>query len=426
LSYPYDEYFADAIPPQVQPRDPIGKIAAYRSAFLHLLGIVEGFPFYKETDAGEWPPQYAAAENPPWAVNVFTEAGLPGGTWTLPGPAAEPTLPRKALWTDFLSLLNLLIFSRLSSALISQSISCADYEEGMYIDGDLSWADTRAAAWASIPIAGGGGPGSWLVGRKGAGEYEYYPPDPPFYFRCWVTWHEWVQVSMDLSVLQDVLHLNLHQTETIATGDGTAGPYPFQLDYFPIVPGSLVITTVDQRVTDDGAGNLIGDGTGTINYSSGAGSVTFDEAVPIDEPILALEYEVTSQCPPLRLVFYLAYTAEVAPNPQFGDLTETVDFRVRLSGDGGSTWEELGSFTSIIDGASHVLKLVSTDDSRWTANTIFRIEHVGDKNADTPNWTALPYESQSFYDTYYAAAVGFALSLDTFGVFCEFDWDYKA
>ena len=428
LIYPYDEYFAAAIPPRGQPRDPIGKITAHRSAFLSLLGGISCF--YKETDAGEWPPQYAAAENLPWQVNVFSEAGLPGGSWTLPGPAVERTLPRKALWTDFLALLNLLVFSRLSSALISQSASCADYEEGRYIEKDLSWVDTRAAAWASIPIEGGGGAGSWLVGRKGVGAYDYYPPDPPYGFRCWTVWHEWVQVAIDLSPLRDVTHLNLHQAETIGTGDGTTGPYAFQLDHPHVVPGSLVIRTgktdtdPGQRVTDDGAGNLTGDGTGTINYSDGAGSVTFTTAVPIDDPILAEEYEATSRCPPLRLVFYLTYEPQMAEG--LSDMTESVDFKIRLSGDGGSTWEELGQFTSIIDGEPHTLKLISTDASRWTANSILRIEHVGNKNSDTPNWTALPYGAAPHYNTYYAAAVGFALSSKTFGVFCEFDWDYQA
>jgi len=77
--------------------------------------------------------------------------------------------------------------------------------------------------------------------------------------------------------------------EQIATGTGITGPYAGVLGFFPIQAGSLQISNNVEVFLDDGLGTLIGGagGTGTINYTTGAFSVTFNSAVTIGQPILA-------------------------------------------------------------------------------------------------------------------------------------------
>ena len=58
-----------------------------------------------------------------------------------------------------------------------------------------------------------------------------------------------------------------------------------------------------QNVTDDGNGTLIGDGSGTINYDTGAISVTFTNAVPDGETI-TIQYNPATLSIPLSVLFF--------------------------------------------------------------------------------------------------------------------------
>ena len=65
----------------------------------------------------------------------------------------------------------------------------------------------------------------------------------------------------------------------IGTGDGTAKEFSGNLtEGEPLCPGSVTLTAGDQTLQDDGYGNLYGDGTGSVNYKTGAVSGTFDAA----------------------------------------------------------------------------------------------------------------------------------------------------
>ena len=77
--------------------------------------------------------------------------------------------------------------------------------------------------------------------------------------------------------------------ELLATGTASVGPYAGTLKFFPIVPGTLQIIAGSQSMHDDGNGNLVGavGATGTINYTTGAYSVTFAVAVAAGVQILA-------------------------------------------------------------------------------------------------------------------------------------------
>ncbi|GAI97931.1 unnamed protein product, partial [marine sediment metagenome] len=66
-------------------------------------------------------------------------------------------------------------------------------------------------------------------------------------------------------------------TETIGTGTGSIFTFAGTLDYFPIVAGTLVITDGTETFNDDGLGGFVA-ATGSINYATGAYSVTFVSA----------------------------------------------------------------------------------------------------------------------------------------------------
>ena len=93
---------------------------------------------------------------------------------------------------------------------------------------------------------------------------------------------------------------SLYFNNTDLYGNGTTGPYDYFFTQSPVVRGftdvlgnlspSVYITAVDIGgnnlvVTDDGNGNLIGDGIGTVDYVTAQVSVTFNSAVPGTSPI---------------------------------------------------------------------------------------------------------------------------------------------
>lgn len=69
--------------------------------------------------------------------------------------------------------------------------------------------------------------------------------------------------------------------EAVGTGNGTLKAFTDTLSKAPILPGSVSVTDGTENFSDDGLGRLTGDdgGSGTINYGTGALSVTFDAAV---------------------------------------------------------------------------------------------------------------------------------------------------
>jgi hypothetical protein len=77
-------------------------------------------------------------------------------------------------------------------------------------------------------------------------------------------------------------------TQTIATGSGVTN-YTGTLGVFPIVPGSMTVTDGIENFVDNGAGFLTGSqgGTGTINYTTGVFSVTFNTAVATGVSIIS-------------------------------------------------------------------------------------------------------------------------------------------
>lgn len=82
-------------------------------------------------------------------------------------------------------------------------------------------------------------------------------------------------------------------------GDGIETAFETTSIYKALEPSQVQITTLDtgslgMTLTDDGAGNLTGDGTGTVNYETGTLSITFSNPVKSGENI-TLQYRHPSQ-----------------------------------------------------------------------------------------------------------------------------------
>lgn len=77
--------------------------------------------------------------------------------------------------------------------------------------------------------------------------------------------------------------------ELLATGDGSTKTFTGTLDYKPVRANTVHITDGVETFLDDGNGGLVGSagGTGTINYSTGDYSITFDSAPANGAQILA-------------------------------------------------------------------------------------------------------------------------------------------
>lgn len=69
--------------------------------------------------------------------------------------------------------------------------------------------------------------------------------------------------------------------EVLGTGDGATKAFTGTLAEAPAEPGSVVVADGTETFADDGMGRLVGDagGTGTVNYATGAISVTFNANV---------------------------------------------------------------------------------------------------------------------------------------------------
>lgn len=162
---------------------------------------------------------------------------------------------------------------------------------------------------------------------------------------------------------------NWQQIQNLTQGDGTSGPYTGILNSHPIIrsvnnnprvtttlsstqvfPGGVppafpqanigrvqnLLITVNNaygttlNVTDDGAGNLIGDvdslATNTINYQTGAISLTFNVAV-VAGATLQVQYNPATPSIPLGIMFFQNQFT-LRPVPDRGYTVELVGYRL--------------------------------------------------------------------------------------------------
>jgi hypothetical protein len=80
--------------------------------------------------------------------------------------------------------------------------------------------------------------------------------------------------------------------EAVGTGNGTLKAFTKTLAKAPVLAGSVAVTDGTESFTDDGIGRLTGSagGSGTINYGTGALSVTFN-AAPANAGAVTGDYE---------------------------------------------------------------------------------------------------------------------------------------
>ena len=132
--------------------------------------------------------------------------------------------------------------------------------------GNVSYDDERARASAHPPVI--------LTGKILADQGEY--PVGLILTR---------NNSAELEPYQEVAD------EVLATGDGTETEFTGTLAEAPAEPGTVAITDGVESFIDDGMGRLVGSasGSGTVNYKTGAVSVTFNTAV-VDETDITAGY----------------------------------------------------------------------------------------------------------------------------------------
>jgi hypothetical protein len=99
-----------------------------------------------------------------------------------------------------------------------------------------------------------------------------------------------------------------YAVDNIATGNGITTTFAGGLQNPPIIIGTLFITADDptgtqQLVQDQGNGTLTGDGTGTINYLTGAYSVTFT-AAPASTAVIYAKYQGYAANRPQGVMFF--------------------------------------------------------------------------------------------------------------------------
>lgn len=133
-------------------------------------------------------------------------------------------------------------------------------------------------------------PGGYFTGSPGAyadGFPLIFYQDPDVFFQDWPQ-----QYAVD----------------NIATGDGSTTAFSGGLQNPPVIIGSLFIVADDtdgsqQLLEDAGDGTLTGDGSGTINYLTGAYTATFNVA-PTDSAVIYAKYQGYSGNRPQGVLFF--------------------------------------------------------------------------------------------------------------------------
>lgn len=87
--------------------------------------------------------------------------------------------------------------------------------------------------------------------------------------------------------LIDWIKAGIRQQKILGTGDDVTQAFSGSLGTTPILERTVVVQADNQLLTDDGEGNLTGDGTGTVDYTTGAVSVVFGAPVPSGINVIA-------------------------------------------------------------------------------------------------------------------------------------------
>lgn len=141
--------------------------------------------------------------------------------------------------------------------------------------------------------------------------------------------------------------------DTGVVSTGSRGPYSLVADRPPMSAGSLVVTWTDKDLvtrtaTDDGVGALTGDGTGTVDYTTGDIEITTDEFtdggtpsdwIPSDSPIAGLPWNDAYVVEPASTANPKGGSGAFDPDEPFVGWMAGDDGYLAFTVDGGQTWE---------------------------------------------------------------------------------------
>lgn len=107
-----------------------------------------------------------------------------------------------------------------------------------------------------------------------------------------------------------------YAVENIGAGDGVTTGFSGTLQYPPLIIGSLFISDNSQVLQSlaDGSFEVNGDGTGTINFTTGAYAINFTSAPPATETIYAKYIGYTGNRPSGCLFFENEFTLRPVPD----------------------------------------------------------------------------------------------------------------
>jgi len=130
-----------------------------------------------------------------------------------------------------------------------------------------------------------------------------------------------------------------YAVDNIATGDGITNNFSGGLQSPPLIIGTLFITSDDTtglqyQLTDDGAGGLVGNGSGSINYLTGAyTNVTFT-APPASSAVIYAKYQGYSGNRPQGVLFFQnTFTMRPVPDQSYAILMQGFIQPTTLSND---------------------------------------------------------------------------------------------
>jgi hypothetical protein len=136
-----------------------------------------------------------------------------------------------------------------------------------------------------------------------------------------------------------------YAVDNIATGDGVTSSFSGGLQNPPIIIGTLFITSDDptgtqQVLQDQGDGTLTGDGTGTINYLTGAYVANFN-AIPAASAVIYAKYQgYASNRPQGVLFFNNEFTLRPVPDQAYQILMQGYVKPDLLSSDGDTPLQQ--------------------------------------------------------------------------------------
>ena len=138
-------------------------------------------------------------------------------------------------------------------------------------DGNSLWVVRVESSSNPAQIATG-----VITDMGGSPVFNVESPDPgSFYNNVSVeVERESPKVVADAVVAEDLAPVDLGP-ERMGTADGVEDTFTYTVSAGHCLPGSVTVTAGTATLTDDGAGNLTGDGSGTVDYATGTVTATF-------------------------------------------------------------------------------------------------------------------------------------------------------